>query len=144
MEYSSFYIHLWWWWYRCQGRLSHWGSRPMSGVPSVGVFLRDPSPYLCESLRKTRKTPNGQCRQARPGIEPGTSRLQVLQRRTAQSLVGPRTDNVTSMPQPGFEPRTFIVAAGFPNHCTAWSAKTKREEDKATSSRQLEKTNIRL
>ena len=28
-------------------------------VPSVGVFLRDLSPYLCEFPRKLRKTPNG-------------------------------------------------------------------------------------
>ena len=29
------------------------GPRPVRGVPSVGVFLRDPSPYL----REFRKTP---------------------------------------------------------------------------------------
>ena len=61
-------------------------------------------------------------RQARPGIEPGTSHLLVLERRTAQPLVGLRTDNLTSMPYPGFEPETFDGVASFPNHCTAWSA----------------------
>ena len=28
----------------------------LGGMPSVGVFLRDPIPYLCEFLRKPRKT----------------------------------------------------------------------------------------
>ena len=31
----------------------------LGGMPSVGVFLRDPSPYLREFRRKSRKTPNG-------------------------------------------------------------------------------------
>ena len=35
------------------------GPRLIGGMPSVGVFLRDPSPYLREFRRKTRKTPNG-------------------------------------------------------------------------------------
>ena len=35
------------------------GPRPICGVPSVGVFLRDPSPYLSEFRRKPRKSPNG-------------------------------------------------------------------------------------
>ena len=35
------------------------GPRPIGGLPSVGVFLRDPSPYLREFRRKPRKTPNG-------------------------------------------------------------------------------------
>ena len=43
------------------------------GLPSVGVFLRDPSPYLSEFRRNPRKTRLG--RQAQPKIEPGTSRL---------------------------------------------------------------------
>ena len=33
---------------RVYGRLSHEGPRPMGGMPSVGVFLTDPSPYLRE------------------------------------------------------------------------------------------------
>ena len=44
---------------RVYGRLSHEGRRPMGGMPSVRVFLRDPSPYLCEFRRKSRKIPNG-------------------------------------------------------------------------------------
>ena len=36
------------------------GPRHIGGVPSMGVFLRDPSPYLREFRRKKpRKTPNG-------------------------------------------------------------------------------------
>ena len=35
------------------------GPGPIGGMPSVGVFLRDRSPYLSEFLRKPRKTPNG-------------------------------------------------------------------------------------
>ena len=35
------------------------GPRPISGMPSVGVFLRDPNPYLHEFRSKPRKTPNG-------------------------------------------------------------------------------------
>ena len=35
------------------------GPRPVKGVPFVGVFLRDPSPYLSEFRRKPRKTRNG-------------------------------------------------------------------------------------
>ena len=31
----------------------------MGVMPSVGVFLGDPSPYLSEFWRKRRKTPNG-------------------------------------------------------------------------------------
>ena len=45
-----------WYYY---GRLSHYGPRPIGGVPSVGVFLRHPSLYLREFRRKPRKTPNG-------------------------------------------------------------------------------------
>ena len=35
------------------------GPRPIGGMPSVGVFLRDPSPYLREFRRKPQKTLNG-------------------------------------------------------------------------------------
>ena len=35
------------------------GPGPTGGVPSMGLFLRNPSPYLREFLRKPRKTPNG-------------------------------------------------------------------------------------
>ena len=50
----------------------------MGGMPSVGIFLRDPSPYLREFWRKTTENSERLGRQARPGIEPGTSRLPVL------------------------------------------------------------------
>ena len=33
--------------------------RTEGGMPSVGILLRDPSPYLREFRRKPRKTPNG-------------------------------------------------------------------------------------
>ena len=35
-------------------------------------------------------------------------------------------DSLASMSFPGFEPGNFDVAAGFPNHFTAWSARGKR------------------
>ena len=60
---------------RVEGRLSHWGPRRVGGMPSVGVFLRDPSPYLREFRRKTAENSERLGRQARPSIEPGTSRL---------------------------------------------------------------------
>ena len=44
---------------RVYGRMSHEGPKPMGWMPSVEVFLRDPSPYLREFRRKPRKTPNG-------------------------------------------------------------------------------------
>ena len=31
---------------RVSGRMSHGGPKPMGGIPSEGIFLRDPSPYL--------------------------------------------------------------------------------------------------
>ena len=34
------------------------GSQDYRKIPSLGVFLRDPSPYLREFRRKLRKTPN--------------------------------------------------------------------------------------
>ena len=43
---------------RVSGRLPHWLPKPMGGMPSLGVFLRDPSRYLREFRRKPRKTPN--------------------------------------------------------------------------------------
>ena len=33
--------------------------RIIGSTPSVGVFLRDPKPYLREFRKKTRETPNG-------------------------------------------------------------------------------------
>ena len=68
----------------------------MGGVPSVGVFLRDPSPYLREFRRKLRKTPNLLGRQARPGFEPGASRFPVLSV-TTQPVVGPKYFELISL-----------------------------------------------
>ena len=42
-----------------QCRLFHEGPRHISGVPSMGVFQRDPIPYFREFRRKPWKTPNG-------------------------------------------------------------------------------------
>ena len=60
----------------------------MGGVPSVGVFLRDPSPYLREFRRKQRKNSERLGRQARPGFEPGTSRLPVFRTEPYSHLWG--------------------------------------------------------
>ena len=88
----------------------------MGGMPSVGVYLREPNPYSSE---KTTENSERLGQQARPMIETGTSCLIILESRTAHPLVGPWADNLTSMPYPGFEPSVFGVAAGFSNHCTA-------------------------
>ena len=56
----------------------------MGGMPSVGVFLRGPSPYS----EKTTENSERLGRQARPGFEPGNSRLPVLSV-NAVPLVGP-------------------------------------------------------
>ena len=37
----------------------HVGPGPTEGVPSMAVFLRDPSTYLRKFRRKPQKTPNG-------------------------------------------------------------------------------------
>ena len=92
----------------------------MGEIPSVRVFLMDHNPRVSE---KTTESSERLSRQPRPWIEPGTSNLPVLEHRIAQPLVGPRTDSLTSMPYPGFEPGTFGVAAGTPSHYTAWSVK---------------------
>ena len=44
---------------------------------SMGIFLSDPSPYLREFRRKSRKTPNDWADKY-PGIEPSTSHQPVL------------------------------------------------------------------
>ena len=85
---------------------------------SVGIFLRDPSPYLREFRRKT--TENTERRQSRSRIESGTSRLHFLEQ------VGLSTDSLTSMPYLGFEPGTLGVLTSSPNHYTAWSAEMHR------------------
>ena len=46
---------------KVKGDYPHVGPGPAAGggVPSSGIFLRDPSPYFHEFRRKPRKTPNG-------------------------------------------------------------------------------------
>ena len=41
---------------------------PIGGVTSMGVFLRDLRPYLCEFWRKPRKTPNAQVNKRDRGL----------------------------------------------------------------------------
>ena len=53
-------------------------------------------------------------RQARPGIEPGTSRQPVLKRRIAQPLVGPRTDSIVIHVLPGIRTRDLWCSSGLP------------------------------
>ena len=55
-------------------------------MPSVGVFLRDPTQYLHEFRRKPSKNSEWLGRQARPVIEPGTFHLPVLR----EQLLGHR------------------------------------------------------
>ena len=52
------------------------------------VFLRDTTPCLREFRRKPNENSERLGRQARPGFEPGTSRLPVL-KVTTVPLVGP-------------------------------------------------------
>ena len=87
--------------------------RPMSGVPSVGIFLKDPSPYLYEFRKKSRKTPKGWVDKRDRGMNLAPPVHQFF---LVLPLVLLRTDSLTSMPYPGFEPGTFGVAAGFSNH----------------------------
>ena len=60
---------------------------------------------------KTIENPKRLGQQERPRNEPGTSRLPVLE----------HSHWWTAMPYPEFEPGTFGVAAGSPNHYTVWS-----------------------
>ena len=46
------------------------GPRPIGGLLSVGVFLRDPNPYLREFRRKPRKTPDSQVDKRDRGLNP--------------------------------------------------------------------------
>ena len=62
-----------------KARLSHQGPRPIGGVPSLGVFLKDPSPYLREFRRKPRKTPNGQVDKLDRGFNRTISRSNLVQ-----------------------------------------------------------------
>ena len=58
----------------------------MEDMSSVGVFLRDPSPYIREIRRKPRKNSEWLGPQERPGNDPGTFRLPVLE--TTHPLLG--------------------------------------------------------
>ena len=62
--------------------MGHW---PIGSVPSVRVFLRDPSRVIYASFGENHGKRLG--RQARPGFEPGTPSLPVLNFITP-SLVG--------------------------------------------------------
>ena len=62
------------------------GPKPIGDVFSVGVFLRDPSPYLREFSEKTTENSERLGREARPRYELG-SRLPVLSI-TTPPLVG--------------------------------------------------------
>ena len=66
------------------------GPGTIGGVPSVVVFLRDPSLVFTWVSEKTTDNSDRLGRQARPGFEPGTSRLPVLSVTTVP-LVGPET-----------------------------------------------------
>ena len=70
-------------------------------------------PVFTRISEKTTENSKRLGRQSRSGIELSTSHPSVLESRTAQPLVGLRTDNVTSTSYPGFKPGTFDVAAGF-------------------------------
>ena len=63
------------------------GPKPISGVPSVGVFLRDPSPYLREFWRKPRKTPNGYVDKRDQRLKPASPIYPFFESRTSQRLV---------------------------------------------------------
>ena len=82
--------------------------------PPWEVFLRDPSPYLCEFRKKNTENSKRLGRQARPGIESGTSRLPALSAEPRSHWWGQRRTVWTSMPYPEFEPGTFGAAAGSP------------------------------
>ena len=88
----------------------------MDGVPSVEVFLSDPSPYLREFWKKNHE--KHWALRSTSMTEKWTWHLKSTNF-WAQPLVELRTDSLTAMPNPGFDPGTFCVAAGFPNHFTA-------------------------
>ena len=52
------------------------GHGPVGGVPSVGIFLRDSRPYICEFRRKPGKLRTTRSTSATE-IEPGTSLLDL-------------------------------------------------------------------
>ena len=65
---------------RIKANYPHVGPGPTGRVCSVGIFPRGPSQYLLEFRRKTTENSEWLSRQARPGIESGTSCLPVLSR----------------------------------------------------------------
>ena len=62
------------------------GPKPVRGMPSMGVFIRDPSPYLPEFRRKPQKTSNGLVDKRDRGLNPAPPVYQ-LERKTAQPLM---------------------------------------------------------
>ena len=101
----------------------------MGGVPSRGGLSMGSQSVFTSVSEKTTENSERLGRQARPGVEPGTSRLPIFERKTAQLLVGPRTYSLTSMLYPGIEPETFGAAAGFLSHYTAWLAGDKERHE---------------
>ena len=87
---------------RYESNCSLVGPGTIGGLPSVcvcgGVFSKVSQPVFTRVSEKTMENSERLGRQARLGIEPGTSRLPVFERRTTQPLEGPRTDSLTSMP----------------------------------------------
>ena len=45
--------------YRCESNCPIVGPGIIGGMPSVGVILRHPNPYLRDFMRKPQKTSNG-------------------------------------------------------------------------------------
>ena len=90
----------------------------MGRVRSLGAFLRDPSPYLRVFRRKTTENSERLGRQVRPGIEPGTSRLPVFERRTTLLLLGAKDGQFDIHALHRIRTGTFGAAAGFPYHYT--------------------------
>ena len=74
--------------------------------PVGGVVSKGSQPVFTRVSEKTTENSERLGQQVRPGIEPGPSRLLVLERRTMQPLVEPRTDNLTSMPH--WNPRPLV------------------------------------
>ena len=96
-----------------------------------GCLSKESQPEFTRVSKKTTENSEQLGRQARPKIEPGTSRLPNFQRRAAQPLVRTKTDSLTSIPYPGFEPGTFGAAAGSPNHyCQPLSLVDKNQPSK--------------
>ena len=73
------------------------GPEPVGGVPSVRIFQgKSSNPYLRKFRRKTTGNSERLCRQARQGIESGTSLLPILNAEFALLLV--RQNQTHSLP----------------------------------------------